>query len=70
MHGFTHIQSIADGPWIQTLKSDIDSGKILGPKIIISKRPLIAKSSELKDVSDLLYFSDNKESAKKSFRDN
>lgn len=69
MHGFTHIQSIADGPWIQTLKSDIDSGKILGPKIIISKRPLIAKSSELKDVSDLLYFSaDNKESAQKEFQ--
>lgn len=69
MHGFTHIQSIADGPWIQSLKTDIDSGKIIGPKITIAKRPLIAKSAELKDVSELLYYSaDNKESALKEFQ--
>lgn len=69
MHGFTHIQSIADGPWIQSLKTDIDSGKIIGPKITIAKRPLITKSAELKDVSELLYYSaDNKESALKEFQ--
>ena len=67
-HGFTHVQSIADGPWIHKIKSDIDSGKMIGPKILISQRPIIPKSSEVKDVSDLLYFgADNKDSTLKEF---
>ncbi|MBK8395230.1 MAG: hypothetical protein IPL26_08295 [Leptospiraceae bacterium] len=55
-HGFTHVLSVADGPWIYKIKSEIDSGKILGPKITIAGRPLIPISSEIKDISDLLYF--------------
>lgn len=60
LHGFTHIQSVADGPWIYKIKSDVDSGKILGPKIIISGKPMIPKSSETRDISDLLYFTVDK----------
>ena len=55
-HGVTHVLSIADGPWIHKIKSEIDSGKLLGPKITIASRPLIPKSSEVKDISDVLYF--------------
>jgi hypothetical protein len=69
LHGFTHIQSIADGPWIYKIKSEIDSGKMIGPRITISNRPLIPKSAEVKDVSDLLYFTaDNKDSTLKEFQ--
>jgi imidazolonepropionase-like amidohydrolase len=68
-YGFTHIQSIADGPWIKAIKSEIDSGKIVGPRISIANRPLISKSSELADISDLLYYSaDNYQFAYKEFQ--
>lgn len=69
LHGTTHIQSIADGPWIHKIKSEIDSGKIIGPRITISNRPLIPKSGEVKEVSDLLYFTaDNRDSTMKEFQ--
>lgn len=68
-HGFTHVQSIADGPWIHKIKSEIDSGKMIGPRITISNRPLIPKSVENKEISDLLYFSaDNRDSTLKEFQ--
>lgn len=68
VHGFTHIQSVADGPWIYQIKSDVDSGKILGPKIIINEKPIIPKSLELESISDLLYsVVDNKDLTLKEF---
>lgn len=67
-HGFTHIQSIADGPWIRKIKTDIDTGKIVGPKITIAERPLLTKSNETKDLPSQLYFvADNKDLAQKEF---
>ncbi len=69
LHGVTHIQSVADGPWINKIKSEIDSGKIIGPRITISNRPLIPKSVENKEISDLLYFTaDNRGSTLKEFQ--
>ena len=55
-HGFTHIVSVADGPWIKQVQSEIAKNKLVGPDIIISPKPLLNLDKENKDISDLLYF--------------
>lgn len=54
--GFTHVHSIADGPWIKNIQSDIRKGKLIGPDIIISDRPILPASSETDGLSSELYF--------------
>lgn len=56
-HGFTHIQSVGDGPWIRNIQSEILKGKISGPDITISERPIIAKTEEYPNLPIELYFS-------------
>lgn len=54
-HGFTTIHSIGDGEWIQKIKTEIDSGKLLGPEIIISRNPILSKSPETEEIPEYLY---------------
>lgn len=56
LHGFTKIQSIGDGYWVKAIKDEIDKGKILGPEIIISERPIIIKSPETENLPNQLYY--------------
>ncbi|MCP5493679.1 MAG: hypothetical protein H7A23_03920 [Leptospiraceae bacterium] len=55
-HGFTHIQSVSDGPWIYDIQKQIQKGKILGPEIIIAEKPIIAQNKETQNIPKELYF--------------
>lgn len=55
-HGFTKIHVIGDGHWVRAVKDEIDKGKILGPEIVMSERPIIIKSPETENLSEQLYF--------------
>ncbi|MCE9501389.1 MAG: hypothetical protein K8R21_12960 [Leptospira sp.] len=55
-HGFTHIQSVADGNWVSVVREEIRNGKIYGPDIQIAAKPLLAKSRETEKLNPGNYF--------------
>jgi hypothetical protein len=56
VHGFTHVISITDPPFIKELKKEIDTGKTIGPEIVIAERPILAFTEEYPKLPDTIYF--------------
>lgn len=55
-HGFTKIQLIGDGHWVRVISDEINRGKIPGPEIVTTERPIVVRSKETENLSDDLYF--------------
>jgi hypothetical protein len=67
-HGFTHILSYADSPWVSGLKQEIDSGKIVGPSIYLSGRPILKKTKEYDLPSEIYYTAETLEELEKELQ--
>ena len=59
-HGFTHIQTVADGNWLYVLREEVKKERSSGPEIVLSPRPLLAKSKETNKLNAGNYFISDK----------